>query len=175
MENQKFGISQFAEQVNYQRALEGELSRTIQSVAAVQNARVHLAIPKPTVFVRDEQKPSASVLLNLYAGRALEPAQIAGIQNLVAASVAQMPVANVAILDQSGAMLSQLKSNRMDTGLDPTQVKYVNEVENAVIKRIEDILTPIVGPGNAKVRLLPISIFPIRTDSRNAQTEFDAA
>lgn len=153
MENQKFGISQFAEQVNYQRALEGELSRTIQSVAAVQTARVHLAIPKPTVFVREEQKPSASVLLNLYPGRILESAQIAGIQNLVASSVPQMPVTNVAILDQSGAMLSQLKSRMMDAGLDPTQVKYVHEVESAVIKRIEDILTPIVGPGNAKVQV----------------------
>ena len=153
MENQKFGISQFAEQVNYQRALEGELSRTIQSVAAVQTARVHLAIPKPTVFVREEQKPSASVLLNLYPGRALEAAQIAGIQNLVASSVPQMPVANVAILDQSGALLSQLKSKLMEAGLDPTQVKYMHEVESAVIKRIEDILTPIVGPGNAKVQV----------------------
>ncbi len=153
MENQKFGISQFAEQVNYQRALEGELARTIQSIAAVQGARVHLAIPKPTVFVREEQKPSASVLLNLYAGRVLEPAQIAGIQNLVAASVPQMPVSNVAVLDQSGAMLSQLKSKLMEAGLDPTQVKYVNEVESSVIRRIEDILIPIVGPGNARVQV----------------------
>jgi len=153
MENQKFGISQFAEQVNYQRALEGELSRTIQSIAAVHSARVHLAIPKPTVFVREEQKPSASVLLNLYAGRTLEPAQIAGIQNLVASSVPQMPVANVSILDQSGALLSQLKSRLMEAGLDPTQVKYVQEVETSVIKRIEDILAPIVGPGNARVQV----------------------
>ncbi|HEX5804547.1 MAG TPA: flagellar basal-body MS-ring/collar protein FliF [Azospira sp.] len=153
MENQKFGISQFAEQVNYQRALEGELARTIQSIAAVQGARVHLAIPKPTVFVREEQKPSASVLLNLYAGRTLEPAQIAGIQNLVAASVPQMPLSNVAVLDQSGAMLSQLKSKLMEAGLDPTQVKYVSEVESAVIKRIEDILMPLVGPGNARVQV----------------------
>lgn len=153
MENQKFGISQFAEQVNYQRALEGELSRTIQSIAAVHSARVHLAIPKPTVFVREEQKPSASVLLSLYAGRSLEPAQIAGIQNLVASSVPQLPVANVSVLDQSGALLSQLKSKLMDAGLDPTQVKYVHEVETAVIKRIEDILAPIVGPGNARVQV----------------------
>lgn len=153
MENQKFGISQFAEQVNYQRALEGELARTIQSVAAVQTARVHLAIPKPSVFVRDEQKPSASVLLNLYPGRVLEPAQIAGIQNLVAASVPQMPVANVAILDQSGAMLTLLKNKNMEAGLDPTQIKYMHEIEGSVIARIEDILTPIVGPGNAKVQV----------------------
>lgn len=153
MENQKFGISQFAEQVNYQRGLEGELARTIQSIAAIQGARVHLAIPKPTVFVREEQKPSASVLLNLYAGRSLEPGQIAGIQNLVAASVPHMPPGNVAVLDQSGAMLSQLKSRLTEAGLDPTQVKYVNEMEGAVIKRIEDILSPIVGPGNLRVQV----------------------
>ncbi|MDX9707568.1 MAG: flagellar basal-body MS-ring/collar protein FliF, partial [Azospira sp.] len=153
MENQKFGISQFAEQVNFQRALEGELARTIQSIAAVQDARVHLAIPKPSVFVREEQKPSASVLLNLYIGRTLEPAQIAGIQNLVAASVPQMPVGNVAVLDQSGAVLSQLKSKLLDAGLDPTQVKYVSEIESSVIKRIDDILMPIVGPGNARIQV----------------------
>ncbi|MBK1679973.1 flagellar basal-body MS-ring/collar protein FliF [Rhodocyclus tenuis] len=153
MENQKFGTSQFAEQVNFQRALEGELARTIQSVAAVQAARVHLAIPKPSVFVREEQKPSASVLLNLYPGRALEPAQIAGIQNLVAASVPQLAPASVTLLDQSGAMISQLKSKLLEAGLDPTQIKYVQEVEASVIKRIEDILTPIVGKDNARVQV----------------------
>jgi flagellar M-ring protein FliF len=153
MENQKFGISQFAEQVNYQRGLEGELARTIQSIAAVQTARVHLAIPKPTVFVREELKPSASVLLYLYPGRTLEPSQVAGIQNLVAASVPQLPVGNVTLLDQSGAMLSQLKSKLMEAGLDPTQIKYVQEIESSVIRRIEDILTPIVGPGNARVQV----------------------
>jgi flagellar M-ring protein FliF len=153
MENQKFGISQFAEQVNYQRGLEGELARTIQSIAAVQTARVHLAIPKPTVFVREELKPSASVLLYLYPGRTLEPSQVAGIQNLVAASVPQLPVSNVTLLDQSGAMLSQLKSKLMEAGLDPTQIKYVQELEASVIRRIEGILTPIVGPGNARVQV----------------------
>jgi flagellar M-ring protein FliF len=153
MENQKFGISQFAEQVNYQRGLEGELARTIQSIAAVQTARVHLAIPKPTVFVREELKPSASVLLYLYPGRTLEPSQVAGIQNLVAASVPQLPVSNVTLLDQSGAMLSQLKNKLMEAGLDPTQIKYVQELEASVIRRIEGILTPIVGPGNARVQV----------------------
>jgi flagellar M-ring protein FliF len=153
MENQKFGISQFAEQVNYQRGLEGELSRTIQSIAAVQAARVHLAIPKPTVFVREELKPSASVLLNLYPGRSLDAAQIAGIQNLVAASVPNLPVSGVTLIDQSGAMLSQLKSKLMEAGLDPTQIKYIQEIEANAIKRVEDILTPIVGRGNARVQV----------------------
>ena len=153
LENQKFGISQFAEQVNYQRGLEGELSRTIQSIGAVQAARVHLAIPKPTVFVREELKPSASVLINLYPGRLLDPAQIAGIQNLVAASVPNLSVSGVTLIDQSGAMLSQLKSKLMEAGLDPTQIKYVQEIEASVIKRIDDILRPIVGQDNVRVQI----------------------
>ena len=153
MENQKFGISQFAEQVNYQRGLEGELARTIQSIGAVQGARVHLAIPKPTVFLREELKPSASVMLNLYPGRALDPMQIVGIQNLVAASVPNLAVAGVTVIDQSGAMISQLKSRLMEAGLDPTQIKYVQEIEANTIKRVEDILLPILGKGNARVQI----------------------
>ncbi|MCL2829796.1 MAG: flagellar M-ring protein FliF [Betaproteobacteria bacterium] len=153
MENQKFGISQFAEQVNFQRALEGELARTIQSISTVQTARVHLAIPKPSVFVRDQQKPSASVLLSLYPGRVLEPIQIAGIQNLVASSVPELPVSNVSVLDQTGAIISQLKSRLTEAGLDPTQIKYVQEIESSVIKRIEDILAPVVGSNNARVQV----------------------
>lgn len=153
MENQKFGVSQFAEQVNFQRALEGELARTIQSIASVAGARVHLAIPKPSVFVREEQKPTASVVLQLYPGRSLEPAQVAGIQHLVASSVPQLATGNVNIIDQNGTLLSQLRSKLMDAGLDPTQIKYVQEVEASVIKRIEDILTPVVGPGNARVQV----------------------
>ena len=153
MENQKFGISQFAEQVNYQRGLEGELSRTIQSIGAVQAARVHLAIPKPTVFVREELKPSASVLLNLYAGRSLEPSQIAGIQNLIAASVPNLAPASVTLIDQTGAMLSQLKSKLMDAGLDPVQIRYIQEIEASAIKRVEDILSPILGTGNYRVQV----------------------
>ncbi len=153
MENQKFGVSQFAEQVNYQRGLEGELSRTIQSIAAVQAARVHLAIPKSTVFVREEVKPSASVLLNLYPGRQLDPAQIAGVQNLVAASVPNLTATNVTLIDQNGAMLSQLKSRLTDAGLDATQIKYVQEIEASAIKRVVDILAPLVGPDNARVQV----------------------
>ena len=153
MENQKFGTSQFAEQVNYQRGLEGELARTIQSIAAVANARVHLAIPKPSVFIREEQKPTASVMLQLHPGRILEPAQIAGIQHLVSSSVPQLATSSVNIIDQSGAMLSQLKSKLLEAGLDPTQLKYVQEIENSVIKRVEDILGPVVGPSNARVQV----------------------
>lgn len=153
MENQKFGTSQFAEQVNYQRGLEGELARTIQSIGAVQSARVHLAIPKPSVFVREEQKPTASVMLNLYPGRSLDNGQIAGIGHLVSSSVPQLPMASVAIIDQNGALLSQLKSKLNDAGLDPTQLKYVREIEDGVINRIEEILKPMLGAGNFKVQV----------------------
>ena len=153
MENQKFGTSQFAEQVNYQRGLEGELARTIQSISAVQSARVHLAIPKPSVFVREEQKPTASVMLNLYPGRTLDNAQIAGIGHLISSSVPQLPMGNVAIIDQNGALLSQLKSKLTEAGLDPAQLKYVRETESGVINRIEEILKPMLGADNFKVQV----------------------
>ncbi len=153
MENQKFGISQFAEQVNYQRGLEGELARTIQSIGAVQSARVHLAIPKPSVFVREEQKPTASVMLNVYPGRTLDGGQIAGITHLVSSSVPQLPAANVTVIDQSGALLSQLKSKLTEAGLDATQVKYVRDIESSIIRRIEDILKPMLGSENFKVQV----------------------
>ena len=153
MENPKFGLSQFAEQVNYQRALEGELARTIQSVGAVQAARVHLAIPKPSVFVREEQKPTASVLLTLYPGRALDPGQVAGITHLVASSVPQMTIGNVTAIDQNGTLISQLKSKLTEAGLDPAQIKYVRELEDSIIKRIGEILKPMLGEDNFKVQV----------------------
>lgn len=153
MENQKFGISQFAEQVNYQRGLEGELARTIHSIGSVQSARVHLAIPKPSVFVRDEQKPTASVLLTLYPGRTLDAGQVAGITHLVSSSVPQLPAANVTVIDQNGTLLSQLKSKLTEAGLDPAQIKYVRELENSIIQRIEEILKPVLGDNNFKVQV----------------------
>jgi flagellar M-ring protein FliF len=153
MENQKFGVSQFAEQVNYQRGLEGELARTIMSIGAIQSARVHLAIPKPSVFVRDEQKPTASVLLNLYGGRTLDSGQISGITHLVSASVPQLLSSNVTVIDQSGALLSQLKSKMTDAGLDQAQIKYVRDLEDSIGTRIEEILKPMLGNENYKVQV----------------------
>jgi flagellar M-ring protein FliF len=152
MENQKFGTSQFAEQVNYQRGLEGELARTIQSIGAVQAARVHLAIPKPSVFVRDEQKPTASVMLNLYPGRTLDGGQVAGISHLISSSVPNLPITNVTVIDQNGSLLSQLKS-ATSSGLDPVQLKYVREIEDVIILRIENILKPVLGAENFKVQV----------------------
>lgn len=152
MENQKFGISQFAEQVNYQRALEGELAKTIEAIASLEKARVHLAIPKPSVFIREDQKPSASVMVKLYPGRVLDSTQIAGITHLISSSVPNLPNENVTIVNQDGSILQQVKSKIMESGLDPVQLSYVKEIENAIVKRIESILEPVFGRANFKVQ-----------------------
>ncbi|MEM5371564.1 flagellar basal-body MS-ring/collar protein FliF [Paraburkholderia azotifigens] len=147
MDNQKFGISQFAEQINYQRALEGELQRTIESISTVKSARVHLAIPKPTVFVRDREAPSASVLVNLYPGRMLDEGQVVAITHMVASAVPDMPVRGVTIVDQDGNLLTQAGTN--GAGLDATQLKYVQQIERNTQQRIDAILGPMFGSGNA--------------------------
>lgn len=153
LENQKMGISQFAEQINYQRGLEGELARSIQSLAAVKGARVHLGIPKQTAFLRDEQKTSASVLVSLYPGRTLESSQVAGIVNLVASSVPQLSPLNVTVIDQEGRLISQSQDSLRNAGLDPSQLKYVREIEANYAKRIEDILSPVVGASNVRAQV----------------------
>ncbi|WP_151636386.1 flagellar basal-body MS-ring/collar protein FliF [Noviherbaspirillum aerium] len=150
MENQKLGVSQFLEQVNFQRALEGELARSIQALAAVQAARVHLALPKASVFVRDQQKPTASVLLNLHPGRALDQSQVSAIVHLVASSVPELPIKNVTVVDQNGNLLSDTGKKPGANGLDATQLKYVQEVQQSIVKRIESILTPILGASNVR-------------------------
>ncbi len=150
MENQKLGISQFLEQVNFQRALEGELARSIQSIGAVQAARVHLALPKSSVFVRDQQKPTASVLLNLHPGRSLDQQQVSAIVHLVASSVPELPPKNVTIVDQAGNLLSENNKPLGTNTLDPTQLKYVQELQQNIVKRIESIITPIVGLNNVR-------------------------
>jgi flagellar M-ring protein FliF len=150
MENQKLGVSQFLEQVNFQRALEGELARSIQSLGAIQAARVHLALPKNSVFVREQQKPTASVLLNLYPGRALDPQQVSAIVHLVASSVPELPTKNVTVVDQSGNLLSETGKAAMANGLDPTQLKYVHDLQQSIVRRIESIIAPIVGENNVR-------------------------
>lgn len=150
MENQKLGVSQFLEQVNFQRALEGELARSIQSIAAVQSARVHLALPKASVFVREQQKPTASVLLNLHPGRTLDPQQVSAMVHLVASSVPDLPPKNVTVVDQSGNLLSDTSKSAGANTLDPTQLKYVQELQQNIAKRIESIITPIVGMNNVR-------------------------
>ena len=150
LENQKFGVSQFVEQVNFQRALEGELERSIQAIAAVDVARIHLAIPKPSVFVRDQQNPTASVLLNLRAGRTLDAQQVGAVVHLVASSVPNLPAANVTVVDQNGNLLSDTSKKQGNNGLDQTQIKYVEDMQASIARRVESIITPLVGAKNVR-------------------------
>jgi flagellar M-ring protein FliF len=149
LENQKLGTSQFVEQVNYQRSLEGELANSIQSLAAVSSARVHLALPKPSVFVREQQKPTASVLLNLQQGRTLDQAQVSAIVHLVASSVPELPASNVTVVDQNGTLLSDT-TNKNGKQLDPNQLKYVEALQQNIVKQVESIITPLVGQNNVR-------------------------
>jgi len=153
METPKLGTSQFLELVNYQRALEGELARSIQSVSAVGGARVHLAIPKPSVFMREQQKPSASVLVNLNAGRTLEPGQVSAIVHLVSSSVPDLLVKNVTVIDQNGNLLSAQTDSLLQTGLDPGQLKYIKTLERDYAQRIESIVLPVVGNDNVHAQV----------------------
>lgn len=152
METPKLGLSQFQEQVNYQRALEGELTRSIQSLSAIRDARVHLAIPRPSVFVSDQQKPSAAVLVNLYPGRSLDAAQVAGIARLVASSVPELSEKNVTVVDQGGNLLSKRAGDSV-AGLDAGQLDYLRQVEQSYASRIENILSPITGQGNVRAQV----------------------
>ncbi len=149
LENQKLGTSQFVEQVNYQRSLEGELANSIQSLAAVSSARVHLALPKPSVFVRDQQKPTASVLLNLQPGRALDQAQVSAIVHLVASSIPELTPANVTVVDQNGTLLSD-NANKNGKQLDPNQLKYVEALQQNIVKQVQSIIAPLVGQNNVR-------------------------
>lgn len=146
LDQEKFGISQFSEQINYQRALEGELARTIGTLGPVLNVRVHLAMPKPSLFVREQKSPTASVTLALQPGRVLDDGQINAIVYMVSSSVAGLPPGNVTVVDQTGRLLTQSDSAGRD--LNAAQLKFTNEVENRFQRRIETILAPMVGSGN---------------------------
>jgi len=153
MAEQRLGASQFLEQVNYQRALEGELSRTVQSVSSIDSARVHLAIPKQSGFIRDNQYPSASVMVNLYPGRFLDPIQLAGIVHLISSSVPRMSNNAVSVIDQNGNLLTAQADPLRRADLDATQLEYTREIEAAYIRRIENILTPMLGTDNFKAQV----------------------
>ncbi|MGL5700262.1 MAG: flagellar basal-body MS-ring/collar protein FliF [Kluyvera sp.] len=151
LDQEKFGISQFSEQVNYQRALEGELARTIETLGPVKSARVHLAMPKPSRFVREQKAPSASITVNLEPGRALDEGQISAVVHLVSSAVAGLPPGNVTLVDQGGHLLTQSNTSARD--LNDAQLKYTADVEGRVQRRIEAILGPIVGNGNVHAQV----------------------
>ena len=143
LENQKFGTSQFVERVNYLRGLEGELARSVSSLGQVKSARVHLAVPKPSAFVREQERPTASVILTLHPGRMLDAPQIAAIARLVSSAVPGMRVQEVSIMDTEGGILGNSASRQ--EGLDPSQLKYTSELEAALNRRVAAILEPLAG------------------------------
>ena len=149
---QPLGTSQFVENTRYQRSIEGELARTITSITSIRNARVHLAIPKKTVFVRDVTNPTASVFVEVFAGRNVDPAQVKAIMNLVASSVPGMKMADVTVVDQHGNLLSTGEESA-ELLLAEKQHKYSQDVESGVIKRINSILEPVVGSGKFRAEV----------------------
>jgi flagellar M-ring protein FliF len=149
MDGARFGQTQFQERLTFQRGLEGELTRSITAMAAVQNARVHLALPNQNGFFREQQKPSASVLLTLFPGRTLERAQIAGIVHLVSSSVPEMNPKAVSVLDQTGSLLTGGNDSAQGM-LDAQQLQYVNQIESGYAKRIFELLEPLVGADNLR-------------------------
>ena len=149
LDKSPFGQTQGQERINLQRALEGELTRTIQSLSSVQAARVHLALPNQNGFFREQQKPGASVMLTLHPGRTLDRAQLAGIVHLVSSSVPELSAKAVSVLDSSGTLLSSQESSSSQ-GLDTQQLQYLREIEASHLKRVVELLEPVVGRDNLR-------------------------
>jgi flagellar M-ring protein FliF len=143
------GTSQFIEGARYHHALETELGRTIASLQPVQSARVHLAVPKSTVFLGKKQPPTASVLLQLYPGRSLEQNQVSAIVHLVASSIPELESNRVTVVDQRGRLLNS-PDDSSDLALSARQLDYVHRLENGFVERIEGLLAPMVGPGRVR-------------------------
>lgn len=149
---QGLGTSQFMETARYRRSLEGELARTIGSLNNIRAARVHLAIPKSSVFVRDERKPTASVLVEMYPNRTLDAGQVAAIVNLVATSVPELNKSNVSVVDQKGTLLSaQLEDNALT--MAGKQYDYSRRLESMLTQRVQNILQPVVGSDRFKAEV----------------------
>ncbi len=152
MESNRFGMTQFQERLTFQRGLEGELTRSIQSLSSVQSARIHLALPNQNGFFREQQKPSASVLLTLHPGRVLDRSQVAGIVHLVSSSVPEMNPKAVSVIDDAGTLLSS-SADGPAQGADTQKLQYVQQMEQVYTRRILDMLEPLVGVGNVKAQV----------------------
>ncbi len=151
-QEQGLGTSQFAETARYRRGLEGELSRTITSLQSIKSARVHLAMPKESVFVRDTRKPSASVFLELYPGRRLDRSQVDAIVNLVASSISQLSDKDVTVVDQRGTLLTE-KDIDTELSVAGKQFDYTRKVEDVLLQRVNNILGPVIGQGRFKAEV----------------------
>ena len=150
--DQGFGTSSFLQKARYKRALEGELARTITSMRSVQSARVHLALPRDSAFIRNKRDATASVFVNLVPGHNIEKNQIAAITNLVASSISNLKTSQVTIVDNNGMLLSNSESADM-MGLTSSQLDYTRNIEKTFATRIERMLSPIVGLGNVRAQV----------------------
>lgn len=164
-EPQGFGVSQFMENARYQHALETELARTIRNVRSVREARVHLAMPKQTAFVREREGASASVMLSLYGGRQLEPEAADAIVHLVASSVPNLMAKDVTLIDQHGRLLSA-SGERNGYALTAAQFEHTRTVEQSYRERIVDLLTPLVGAGNVRAQVVADLDFTVKEETR---------
>lgn len=150
--DQGLGASKGVELMRFQRALEGEIARTIMAIQSVKSARVLLALPVQSVFVRERKKPSASVIVNLYQGRTLDKGQIESIIHLVASSVPQMDSDQVTVVDQKGQLLNS-KNSTADANLSTRQFEYKKSIEEHLMERIGNILTPLVGAEGMRAQI----------------------
>jgi flagellar M-ring protein FliF len=150
-EKSAFGVSEFTQQVNYLRALQGELSRTINSLAAVQSSRVHLALPARSNFLGPEEKPSASVVVDLRPGYRLSPDQVQGVVNLVASSVPKLSSDKVIVIDSSGRPLKEIAAAAPNSEAEKLNL-LKHKQEEELQRRIESLLDPVLGPGKVVVR-----------------------
>jgi flagellar M-ring protein FliF len=166
-EKPAFGNTQFQEIARYQRAIEGEIARSIMTLSNVQSARVHLAIPRQSAFIREREQPSASVLLNLYSGRPIEPEQVSAIVHLVASSVPNLPTDRVTVIDQKGKLLTSSDATR-DLSNSSNQLDYRRKLEESYARRIEEILTPITGTGSVKAQVAADVDFTITETARES-------
>ena len=153
-QDQSLGTSQFIETARYNHALEAELARSVETIRSVESARVHLAMPKQSIFIRNRTKPSASVVTRLYAGRRLTPGQVDAIVHMISASVPMMTAEQVAVVDQFGRLLTSDKD--ADMSQTNKQFEYREKLEDSYTDRIINLLQPIVGEGkvNAQVSAL---------------------
>ena len=146
-----FGMSDLAERTRYQQMLESDLSATIGGLQSVRAARVHLAMAKPSAFIRDNREASASVLVTLYPGRQLDASQVAAIVHLVASSVPGLDAREVSVVDQQGQLLTTDPSSPAAVGDD--RLRMATRIENTYAQRIEELLTPLVGPGRVRAQV----------------------
>ena len=170
-EQSSFGVSQFMESARYQHALEAELAQTISSIGPVREARVHLALPRQSSFIRDRKTASASVTLQLYSGQTLEPGQVSAVVNMVASSVQDLTAKNVTVIDQYGRMLSSGHEQEAEAQA-ASQFRYARRLEETYVNRIEELLTPLVGAGRIRAQVDADIDFTVLEETRES---FDPA